>query len=195
MYEILGIIAGILALGSFLTYYYAILRGKASPSRVTWFTLTIVGVMIASSYYAIGARETIWVPIGYVIGPLITFILSIKYGEGGYTLLDKICILLVLISVVVWYISGSALLTLLISILIDFIGIIPTIIKSYARPESEYLPSWLLTFIVSILNLLAISKWEFSIYVYPIYMIIFNGLILYFLLIPILLKRFKTFFV
>ncbi len=195
IHEILGVIAGILALGSFLTYYYAILNGKASPSRVTWFILTLVGIMIAASYYSIGARDTIWVPIGYVIGPFITFILSIKYGEGGYTLLDQSCIVLVLLSLVVWYISGSAILTLIISIFIDFVGIIPTVIKSYVRPESEYLPSWILTFVVSIINILAVSEWEFSIYIYPIYMIVFNGLILFFLLLPILSNRIKAFFV
>ena len=191
VYDYLGILAGILALCSFGFYYYAIFVGKATPNRVTWFVLTLVGAMIASSYYSLGARETIWVAIGYVAGPLFTFFLSLKYGEGGYTILDQVCIALAFLGIIFWSITGSAFWTLLLSIFTDFIGIIPTIVKSYYRPDSEYLPAWLITFIVSILNILAIKDWEFTIYIYPIYMITFNGIILFLLCVPSFRNRIK----
>ncbi len=135
-YEIAGIFAGITSFLAFFLYYVSILRRKTSPNRATWLILTVVGALIASSYYEIGARETIWVAISYVLGPFIAFLLSIKYGEGGWTRFDKFCLAGAIISLIFWWLSGLALITLLINIFIDFLGILPTIKKSYLNPKS-----------------------------------------------------------
>ncbi len=186
-----GMLAGWVSFFAFVLYYISIIRGETTPNRATWFILTIVGALIASSYYSIGAKETLWVAISYVIGPLITFILSIKYGEGGWTIFDKVCLFLSSISVILWIISGSALSALLINIFIDFLGILPTIKKSYLRFNSEGLTPWVVTFFASVLNIIAIREWNFSIYIYPIYMMIFNSLIMMLLLIPRLKIKFR----
>ncbi len=189
--NILGIVAGLLSMVSFIVYYISIFRRKTIPNKTTWFILTIVGILIASSYYAVGARETIWVPIVYIIGPFITFILSLKFGQGGWSSFDKICLILSIVSIIVWMISGYPLLTLLINIFIDLLGILPTVRKTYLNPNSEDLLTWLLVVIESILNLFAIREWVFGIYVYPVYMLVFNGLILFLILLPKLKNMLK----
>jgi hypothetical protein len=129
-----------------------------------------VGVMIAFSYRAVGADSTMWVPISYVIGPLGTALLSIKFGEGGWTQLDRTCLLGVGIGLILWGVARSPHLTLGINIGIDFLGALPTIRKSLRDPYSEDLFSWLLFTLGSIVNLLAINRWEFQIAIYPIYL-------------------------
>ena len=69
--QIIGVLAGILEFSAFILYYISILQGKTRPNRATWFVLTIVGFLIVASYYASGARETIWIPVSYAVGPLI----------------------------------------------------------------------------------------------------------------------------
>lgn len=177
LFQIIGISAGTISFLSFFLYYVSIFKKKTIPNRATWFILTIVGILIFSSYYSVGARETIWVPFSFILGPLIVFILSLKYGEGGWTKFDILCISGTGLSLIFWYLSGSALITLLINILIDLFGILPTIKKSYLRPWSEDSLAWFLTLISSILNLFAISVWSFEIWIYPMYMVIINGLI------------------
>ncbi len=77
-YEMLGMIAGIIAISGYIPYIYSILKGQTRPNRATWFIWTIVGGLLAFSYMAEGDQHSIWLPLGYFFGPLITAILSLR---------------------------------------------------------------------------------------------------------------------
>lgn len=180
--EIIGKLAGLLSFVAFILYYISIVQGRSRPNRVTWIILTVVGILILASYYASGARNTLWIPVAYTIGPLIAALLALKYGEGGATRLDIFCLIGCGVSVILWILTDSPLLTLLINIGIDFLGIVPTLVKSFVDPWSEDLLAWVVTVFSNLLNVVAIEKWEFSIVVYPIYMVLVNGFVVLFLL-------------
>lgn len=172
-----GRVAGILSFVAFIPYILSILRKETKPNRTTWWIWTLVGLTLGSSYYFSGANHTIWVPVSYIIGPFITAILSIKYGEGGWTRFDRNCLLGTGLSLVLWLIFKSPLVALLINIFIDFMGALPTIRKSYHRPEEENRVAWVLFLAGNTANLFAIETWSFAIAIYPIYMFLANGLI------------------
>lgn len=185
--ELIGIIAGILSFSAYLLYIYTTILGKTKPNRATWWILTFIGLMIASSYYVGGARNTIWVAVSYVLGPFIIAILSLKYGEGNkWEKLDKWCFIVAIISIPIWYISKSAIIVLSINMFLDFIGLVPTIKKSYLRPNGEDRIAWTLESFAGILNIFAIERWVFAIAFYPIYLFTINGII------TILLYRHKV---
>ncbi len=187
--EILGIIAGLLSSSSYFLYIFTTIFGKTKPNRVTWWILTLVGFMIASSYYVSGARATIWVAVSYTLGPFIVAILSLKYGEGNkWEKLDKWCFTVAIISIPIWYISKSAILVLIINIFLDFVALVPTIKKSYLRPQSEDKIAWTLESFSGILNILAIEKWVFAIAFYPVYLFVINGVVTLLLYRPSLKK-------
>ena len=174
---LLGIFAGLLSFFAYLLYIYSSIWGKTRPNRVTWGVLTLVGIMIASSYYAGGARNTIWIALAYIAGPFVTFLISLKHGEGGTSRFDLFCLAGVVASLVLWFSTGSAMIALLINILIDALGFLPTVKKSYLRPKGEDRKAWLLESIASALNLTAIERWTFAIWIYPIYLLVVNSLI------------------
>lgn len=179
--QIVGIVAGVLSFAAYLLYIVATIRGTTKPNRATWWVLTLVGIMIAASYYAGGARATIWVAISYVLGPAIIAVLSLSYGEGKWERLDQFCLVGALLSALIWYLSNSPLLVLLLNILMDFLGLLPTIKKSYLRPEGEDRPAWTLETFAGALNVLAIEKWTFAIMFYPLYLLLMNGIVTFFL--------------
>lgn len=175
---ITGKVAGIISLVAFIPYIFAVLRGETKPNRTTWWIWTVVGLMLGASYYSSGANHTIWVPVSYIIGPFVIAILSIKYGEGGWTRFDRNCLLGAGVSVVLWWIFSSPLVALLINLFIDLMGALPTIRKAYYEPESEDRTAWALFFAGNIVNLFAVeTTWTFAIYVYPIYMVLVSGII------------------
>lgn len=173
-YETIGIIAGILAIAGYVPYIISILRGKTQPNRATWFIWTVVGGLLAFSYLAEGDQNTIWLPMGYFLGPLITVFLSLRYGYAIWTKIDTICVVAALISIIPWILSDNATLTLLINVLIDATGAIPTLIKTYHEPETEDLTAWVIFFIANTLQLIAISYWNLAA-VYPIYLFLLAG--------------------
>ncbi|MBU6415340.1 hypothetical protein KGQ34_03850 [Patescibacteria group bacterium] len=172
-----GKVAGIISLAAFIPYILAILRGETKPNRATWVIWAVVGFMTGASYYFSGANHTIWVPVSYIIGPVVVSALSIKYGVGGWTRFDRCCLLGAGMSMALWLVFSSPLVALLINLFIDFMGVLPTIRKAYRDPESEDRIAWALFFTGNIANLLAVERWTFAIAVYPIYMFIGSGLI------------------
>ncbi len=179
---IAGRVAGILALAGGIPYIIAILRKQTKPNKATWWIWTVVGFTLGASYYSSGADHTIWVPVSYIIGPFVVAILSLKYGEGGWTRFDRICLLGAVISVALWWMSNSPLIALCINLFIDFMGALPTIRKSYYKPEGEDRSAWIIFLIGNTVNLFAVEKWTFAIAAYPIYMFVADCLIVTLLL-------------
>lgn len=173
-----GRVAGFFSLAAFVPYILSTLRGRTKPNRATWWIWTVVGSLLAASYYASGARHTLWVAVSYVLGPLITAILSLKFGVGGYTRFDRGCLLGAGLGALLWWAFSSPLIALLINLGIDFLGALPTISKAYSEPRSEDPLAWSLFLLGNSLNLLAIERWRFSIAIYPVYMFLLSALVL-----------------
>ncbi|HLB42131.1 MAG TPA: hypothetical protein VJN02_04645 [Gammaproteobacteria bacterium] len=180
-HEILGIIAGILALVGYIPYIYTTVRGKTRPNKATWIIWTVIGGLIAFSYLFEGDPNTIWLPLGYFIGPLIVAILSFRYGYSEWTKLDIVCLIVGGISIIPWIISENAIFTLLINVFIDASGAIPTVVKTYREPETEDFSAWVIFFIANTLEVFAIEQWNLAA-IYPIYLFILAGLIVLFIL-------------
>lgn len=179
--EHIGAIAGILSFCAWTTYFISILRGKTRPSRSTWWILTFVGGLILWSSYALGVYENLWIQIAYVLGPLTIAVLSIFYGENqSLSQLDKICFLGAVFSGLLWIIFNSPLIGFIGSIIVDFIGLAPTIKKSFLKPEEEDPSAWMIETVASLLNALAITTWftlEHKDWIYALYLLLINGFI------------------
>ena len=181
LYEILGIIAGILALVGYIPYIYTTVRGKTRPNKATWIIWTVIGGLIAFSYLFEGDKNTIWLPLGYFIGPLIVAILSFRYGYSKWSKLDIACLVVGALSIIPWIILDNAIFTLLINVFIDATGAVPTLVKTYFEPETEDLTAWLIFFVANTLEVFAIEQWNLAA-IYPLYLFILAGLIVFFIM-------------
>ena len=153
-------------------------KSNTTPNRAGWFILVIAGIILAASYYETGARDTIWVPLGYILGPLIVSILAIKRGEGGFSAFDKKCLSATATSVLFWWLFSSPTIAFIINLIIDWFGILPTIKKAYERPMSESKLAWSFFFLSTIVNFFAVENWSldhWQIIIYPISMFIGTG--------------------
>ncbi len=188
-YELFGYIAGVVEVIAFIPYIIAMVRGKTRPHRGSWFIWTVLGLILLLSYRAAGAEETIWVPLVMFIGPLIVFILSFKYGKGGWEdSLDKYCLIGAIVGFSCLVVFESPMIALTVAILSDVFAAIPTVRKSILDPDSEDVTAWTLAFIANLINLLAIDKWTIEIAIYPIYAVLIFGIITF----PLLRRRFVS---
>ncbi len=181
---IFGMIAGAFSIVCYVPYIISILKGKTRPSRTTWFIWTILSTVISFSLYFSGAWQTIWLPICGGIGQGIVAILSIKYGEGGWTRFDRFCLSCVAIGLVLWWQFNAPLVSLLLNILVDIFGVLPTIKKTYYEPETEDMLTWALYLIGSSFNLLAVESISFQFLVFPIYIFSVNAIMVGLILRP-----------
>ncbi|MDE2133926.1 MAG: hypothetical protein KGJ49_04945 [Alphaproteobacteria bacterium] len=186
VHEAFGITAAVLSFVTCPMYVLAIVRGQTKPDRVTWWVLAFVSGMIASTYHAVGARETLWLPVEYTLSFLIVAFFSIRYGDGPprLHLLDRICVAGAIASGLIWWALNSPAIALLACIVTEFIGLFPTIVKAYARPWTENRPAWIIATVASALNVLALTSYGLTLSAYPIYVLATNIVILVFLLRP-----------
>lgn len=180
----IGGVAGLISFVAFVPYIHSTWRRRTRPNRATWWIWTLVGFLLAGSYYASGARHTVWVAVSFALGPLVIAVLSLKRGEGGWTRLDRTCLLGALVSLLLWWFSHSPLIALLFNLIIDMLGAIPTVRKSYLEPQGESLVAWILFLVGNGLNLFAVEVWRFAIVIYPAYMFVLSAVMTLLLLRP-----------
>ncbi|MFO0658738.1 MAG: hypothetical protein U0165_02740 [Polyangiaceae bacterium] len=168
--EVAGWVAGAISASAFIPYLRSVVRKQTTPSTASWLIWTLVGALLCSSYWASGARAAIWVSVSYMVGPLITLGFCVRYGDRSWSRLDIGCVVLALVSIVLWTVTGVAWVALALNIGIDFFGAVPTIRKSWSEPGSEDKTAWGLFFLGNTVNLLAIETWTPAMYLYPAYL-------------------------
>ena len=186
MQELIGKVAGVVSFAAHALYILTtlfpgkILGQATKPNRATWWILTLVGGLIAESYYSSGASTTMWVAVSYFVGPLIISIISLspRYGVGGWEGSDKWCLLLAIACL--WFrvtFSDYPKVSLVLSLATDIFGLWPTIRKSYLTAESEDRRAWAMEAGASFLNLFAINSLSWEIWIQPLYLLVFNTVI------------------
>jgi len=186
--ELIGLIAGIVAAIAFLPYVLAILRGETVPNRVTWFVLSINGWLALASYKEVGADATIWLAWSHALLPALICVLSFKYGEGGVSRFDIYCLITAILGILLWKLTKLPLLGLVFFLTADLAALMPTIYKSWYRPDTEDRFAWTITTLSAAINIFAIDSLEIGVVVHPVYMLLIDGIITYFLWRPKLRK-------
>jgi hypothetical protein len=172
-----GIAAGIVSILGYVPYILSTIRGKTKPNRASWWIWTAVGIVIAASYYSVGARDTLWLVLASsVFGPLIMAVLSFRYGEGGLTPFDRACLASSATGIFLWWFFSTPALALFMGITSDAIGYLPTMRKAWHNPLSEDKLTWLMFWAGGMLSLFAITTWSVEMAAYPLYFCVFPGL-------------------
>lgn len=171
---VLGAAAGLVSAAGFVPYILAIVRRQARPSVATWFIWTGVGTVLFASYWAAGARASVWVAASYMLGPLVTALFAARHGERGFSRFEKACLLGAALSIGLWVVTGNPLVALGLNIFIDLLGALPTYRNAWRDPSAENKLAWGLFFAGNTLNLGAVESLSFSAAGYPIYLFLMS---------------------
>lgn len=167
----------------------SILKGEYKPQRITRLLLFIVTAIFVGTLFSQGDRIGLFLAIPSFIGSTAIFILSIKYGVGGRSKMDIITLIGALFSLVVWKVTDNPTLGLYASILTDFIGFSPTLVKSYKEPYTESYLFYGCDLVASFFNLLALKSYLMMDLAFPLYIFLVNFTITVIILIRRRLKK------
>jgi hypothetical protein len=170
---ILGLLAGIIGIAGYVPYIRDILRGTTKPERASWFIWLLEYTALFGAQLSVGAEDSLWLIGLQLLGVTIICALAYHYGVGGF---DKqsMCILTgVCITLVLWYFTRSASLTILFLITVEATGVILTARKVYKQPGSETLVMWALVAVAGVLGVAAVGIGAAGIlYVYPVALVL-----------------------
>jgi hypothetical protein len=177
MLETFGYISGILMMFSVIPYAKSILKGETKPHRITWLIWTVLVLIAFFSQLAKGASWSLLLTAGDAVAILVTFILSIKYGVGGFQKWDILSLIGALFSLFLWYITSEPAFALFLIIIIDIIGANLTIIKTWKNPETENWVGWAICGAGGLFGVFAVGSFNLVLLSYPMYICIINSIV------------------
>lgn len=172
LFAILSTFIGIIGT---IPYVMDIFRGTTKPHMYSWLIWTILQVIGAISMFSLGAGFGMTSVMVGAFSCGFIFILSFKFGTKNIKIVDKICLLGAIAAIVVYFFLHDPFLSIIIITIIDLIGFLPTLRKSYEEPQTETVASYILSFISYCLLLFAISVFTFQNSLYAISLIITNA--------------------
>jgi hypothetical protein len=149
-------------------------RRTTKPERASWFIWTVLSGIALGSQIAEGAHWSIIMTLANTLGVTVIFFLSLKFGYGGLHRRDVISLVFAALGLMLWLFTRRPVIALLIVVAVDAIGAWLTIYKAYKNPKSETESTWILDSISNLLGLLAVGSLQFSLLLYPAYLLVAN---------------------
>lgn len=175
MKEVFAVASLAVSIAANIPYIVETIKGKVRPERISWLIWTFLG----GTYYfsAVFAEGATWFTFGELIGPVMILILSIKYGVGGKSRLDKYSLTIALVAFALLFVLEGVLVSLLLALFIDAIGAFLTIRKLLLDPASESRSFWILAAIAGMLALLSLHTYNLDTVLFPIYVVLLSTFI------------------
>jgi hypothetical protein len=172
-----GVAALLLNLIGYVPYFAGIFKHKVKPQRITWGIWTILTTIAFVNQVINGGG---WSALFFGSTTLLVvavFVCSFKYGVGGASKLDITVLIAAAVLLIVWALSRNTTTSTYFAVAIDAIGALPTVIKAYKHPETEAYLQWFMAALAGVFSLLAVGHGSLLLYIYPLYVIGFNAII------------------
>lgn len=165
------------------TYASAVIQmrqGTYSPSlfsRAIWLLLGINS--FAGVLFGGGSSSSKLLAGTLFFGNVVVFLASIKKGSREFGIVEIISLMLFFVSCLIWILFSEPLVNLVLSLVAHFIGGIPTIVRTIKNPASEKAVHWYFFFVASVLTVVNSPQRNIRSILFPVYFILFDGLIIY----------------
>jgi hypothetical protein len=148
---------------AYIPFIRGTIKGSVVPNRASWIVWFIQDVLLASSAIVAGVGPSAVMPVIWGVGAGIMLILSVTKGtRGTFTGLEKACLVLSGLGLLLWATTGSPRLALVASVSAACIGGVPTVVKAWVKPWTETLSGWLLLILGTVFSSLANREWTFD---------------------------------
>jgi hypothetical protein len=175
MEAVLGILAGIVAIGDTIPYVRDILRGTTRPHRGTWLIWATLATVVVLSQRADGASWSLIMAAATAVLTGLIFVLSIRRGVGGVTTRELVMIAIAGGGVAGWLIADEPVVATACVVAADRIGAAMMVPKTYRDPHSETLITFVLASVSGALAAGAVGAFDVSLLLYPVYFCMANG--------------------
>jgi hypothetical protein len=174
----LGLMAVIVNLIGYVPYIKGILKGTVKPQRITWGIWTILTSITFVNQISNGGGYSTFFFGSTALLVMIVFLLSIRRGMGGRSTFDLIVLATSIALFLLWATTKDTRLTTIIAVTIDCIATLPTLYKTYMKPETEVYLQWMLAAVAGLFSMFAVGgSSDYILYIYPLYIVLMNSLI------------------
>jgi len=177
MYNTLALISGTIAVAAVVPYIRDILRHKTRPNVVSWFTWSLLNVIVALAAFAGHAMQTaLFAAVTGLCTAAVTA-LGFTYGIKKYTVFDAMCQVFALLSIALWLLTHDPLWAVVLTISASGIASLPTIRHAWLKAREETWQYYVLGGIAAVFACFAVQRADFLSLAFPVYLLIDEFLI------------------
>ena len=166
MRNTVAVAGGVLAAVAIIPYIADIIKGKTKPNIVSWLTWTLLLAIGTAGAFAAHDPRTAFLTMGDLVGTGITLILGLKF--------DGLCQLGAVAGLILWFTLSSPAVGIIAVVIVDLIGLLPTLKHSWDNPEEETWQTFGVLTLASGLTLASLTRFNVSSLSYPIYLLAAN---------------------
>lgn len=171
------ILASVITIVSVLPYLRDILKGTTKPNLVSWITWTLLtGIATAAQISAHEYVAAIFTGSA-TIETTAVVVLGIRHGYVKYTMFDLVCQVAAIVGIILWQLFNSPAIGVMASVIIDFIGALPTMRHSWISPGEETWLAFALASLGAAFGILALSTYNWVNLPYALYIVVVNMVI------------------
>jgi hypothetical protein len=176
-----GAAATILAVYAYMPYFYGIYRGVTRPHTFTWGVGAIVTFVAFWAQMSAGAGPGAWMS-GYTSFACFgIFLCSLRYFSAQVRLFDWVCLFASILTIFIWIATDSPFYAVILATLIDVVAFLPTVRKSWARPQDENIQMYFVNIFKFALSVPALQTINFTTALFPVTWVLVNTLFIAFL--------------
>ncbi len=179
---IFAIISLLFGTAIFIPYYIGLIQKKTKPHLFSWLTWSLlIGLGFVLSYKGGGGAGS----LPFLVDGLLCFTIAVYAlvkGEKNITRLDWIAFISALIIMIFYVLTKNAVVSVILTATIDFLGYVPTYRKSYLQPYQEPALTYFFALVSWVFSLGALGTYTFVTMFYPLSLIATNGAFILFLL-------------
>lgn len=157
-------VAIVLRLYAGADYLVATVRGRVRPNPVTWLFWGASPLIAFAAQIQHGLTVSSFTTLALGVGPLLIFAVTVLKGRKqrwNIGIFDVICGACAAIGLALWQMTSDPTLALLFAVIADIVGGIPTVYKSYIKPESERAFPYFLSIVSMVLTMFTLKSWSF----------------------------------
>lgn len=174
--EIVGVIAVLVTLISYIPYFRDIFAGHTKPHAVSWLVWGIVNSVIFVGQVTHDGGAGAWMMGVTALFVVAIFVLAAKNGLKHVNRFDWLCLAISVIAIVPWLLTKDPLFSVILVTVIDLVAFIPTIRKAFILPFEETLSTWSLSVLKYALGIVALGSLSLANTLFPLTMVVANGL-------------------
>lgn len=171
MKNIIGILAIALTFIAYIPYLRDLIKHKTQPHVFTWLVWATVALISFGLQIQASAGLGAFVTLAASIVCLTVFIigLSQKTAKRNIKKIDVVFLLAAIGALIIWLLARQPVVSVIMLCAVDALGFMPTIRKSWSKPYSETLVTYMINAVRFCLALIALSEYNFVAAFYPFY--------------------------
>ncbi len=167
MKEIISAFASALTFIAYIPYVRDIIKGKTHPHAYSWLVWGFTTIIIFALQLSNKAGAGAYVSLASGVSLLIVFLLGLRYGKRDITASDTVFFILALAATAVWVFAQQPVLSIILLMVVEMLGFMPTLRKSWDKPYSETLSHYQIAIFRQALTILALQSYMIVTFLCP----------------------------